>query len=73
MVGLPNTLGKCDSIWVILDWLTKSAHFILVLVDYNLSKLEKIYEKEVVRIHGVPISTVSDKGTQFTSNFLEKF
>ena len=60
VVGLPKTLGKFDSIWVIVDRLTKSAHFILVKVTYNAEKLAKLYISEVVRLHGVPLSIISD-------------
>ena len=62
VVGFPKTLGNFDSIWVIVDRLTKSAHFIPV-------KLAKLYISEVVRLHGVPFSIISDRGTQFTSMF----
>ena len=53
VVGLPKTLGKFDSIWVIVNRLTKSAHFIPVKVTYNAEKLAKLYISEVVRLHGV--------------------
>ena len=69
VVGLPKTLGMFDSIWVIVDRLTKSAHFIPVKVTYNAEKLAKLYISEVVRLHGVPLSIISDRGTQFTSKF----
>ena len=69
VVGLPKTLGKFDSIWVIVDRLTKSAHFIPVKVTYNVEKLAKHYISEVVRFHGVPLSIISDRGTQFTFMF----
>ena len=69
VVGLPKTLGKFDSIWVIVDRLTKSTHFIPVKVTYNAEKLAKLYISEIVRLHGVPLSIISDRGTQFTSNF----
>ena len=54
VVGLPKTLGKFDSIWVIVDRLSKSAHFIPVKVTYNAEKLAKLYISEVERLHGVP-------------------
>ena len=69
VVGLPWTMDKYDSIWVIVDRLTKSAHFIPVKVTYNAEKLAKIYISEIVRLHGVPLSIISDRGTQFTSKF----
>ena len=58
-----------DSIWVIIDRLTKSAHFIPVKVTYNAEKLARLYISEIVRLHGVPLSIISDRGTQFTSKF----
>ncbi len=60
-------MGRYDSIWVIIDRLTKSAHFIPVKVTYYAEKLAKIYISEIVRLHGVPLSIISDRGTQFTS------
>ena len=68
IVGLPKTLGKYDSIWVV-DRLTKSAHFIPVKLTYNAEKLVRLYISEVARLHGVPLSIISDRGTQFTSKF----
>ena len=62
-------LGKFDAIWVIVDRLTKSAHFVPVQTTYNSEWVAKIYIREVVRLHGVPISIISDRGTQFTSHF----
>ncbi|WMV25259.1 hypothetical protein MTR67_018644 [Solanum verrucosum] len=60
VVGLPKTLGKFDSIWVVVDRLTKSAHFIPVRIDYNAEQLSKVYVKEIVRLHEVPLSIISD-------------
>ena len=69
VVGLPKIMSKYDSIWVIVDRLTKSAHFIPVKVTYNAEKLAKLYISEVVRLHGVSLSIISNRGTQFTSKF----
>ena len=69
VVGLPKTLGKFDFIWVVVDRLTKSTYFIPVRIDYNAQQLAKIYVKEIVRLHGVPLSIISNCGTQFTSMF----
>jgi len=52
VVALPKTQRKFDSIWVIVDRLTKSAHFILVRTNYNVAKLAEIYIEEIVRLHG---------------------
>ena len=69
VVGLPCTLGKFDAIWVIVDRGTKSAHFVPVQTTYNSEKLAKIFIQEIVRLHVVPISIISDRVTQFTSHF----
>ena len=54
---------------MIVDQLTKSAHFLLVKVSYSLDKLAEIYIREVVRLHGVPFSIVSVRDLRFTSRF----
>ena len=69
VVRLPKTLGKFDSISVIVDRLTKSDHLIPVKMTYNAEKLAKLYISEIVRLHGVPLSIISDRGMQFTSMF----
>ena len=53
VVGLPKNLGKYDSIWVIVDRLTKSAHFIRVNMTYNTERLAKLYISEIIRLHGI--------------------
>ena len=63
VVGLPKSMGKYESIWVIVDRLTKSAHFIPVKVTYNAEKLARLYISEIVRLHGVSLSIISDRGT----------
>ncbi|KAK5819359.1 hypothetical protein PVK06_024350 [Gossypium arboreum] len=70
--GLPVTPRKKDSIWVIVDRLTKSAHFIPVRIDFSLNKLAELYVSEIVRLHGVPISIISDRDPRFTSRFWNK-
>ncbi|XP_019252755.1 PREDICTED: uncharacterized protein LOC109231550, partial [Nicotiana attenuata] len=57
--GLPRTLKKFDSIWVIVDRLTKSAHFIPVCTTYSSERLAEIYIREIVRLHGIPVSIIS--------------
>ena len=69
VVGLPRTQQGHDAIWVIVDRLTKSAHFLPVKVSYSLNKLVEVYIREVVRLHGVPFSIVSDRDPRFTSRF----
>src|SRR5215216_6580952 len=69
ITGLPRTRSGYDSIWVVVDRLTKVAHFIPVKTTYTSAKLAKIYMSRIVCLHGVPKSIVSDRGTQFTSHF----
>jgi hypothetical protein len=69
VIGLPQTQKGNDSIWVIIDCLTKVAHFILVKTTFGGATLSRIYLKEIVRLHGIPRKIVLDRGTQFTSKF----
>ncbi|XP_028118404.1 uncharacterized protein LOC114315972 [Camellia sinensis] len=69
IVGLPHSSRGMDSIWVIVDQLTKSNHFLPVKTFYNVDKLANIYVNEIVRLHGVPISIVSDRDSKFISRF----
>ncbi|KAD3066721.1 hypothetical protein E3N88_34601 [Mikania micrantha] len=66
---LPRTPSGCDTIWVIVDRLTKSTHFLAIKENDKMEKLARIYVKEVVSRHGVPISIISDRDARFTSNF----
>jgi hypothetical protein len=72
IVGLPRTQRRYDSIWVILDRLTKVAHFIPVKTAYTGPQLAKLYISRIICHHGVPKKIVSDKGTQFTLMFWER-
>ena len=72
VVGLLLTRRKHDLVWVVVDRLTKSAHFLLVRTDYSLDKLAKLYIKEIVQLHGIPISIISDRDLRFTSRFWGK-
>ena len=67
--GFPLTQQKHDSVWVIVDSLTKSAHFIPVRIDYSMDRLVELYVDEIMRLHGVPLSIVSDRDPRFTSRF----
>jgi hypothetical protein len=71
IVGLPRTQAGYDSIWVIVDHLTKVAHFIPVKMTYSVAKLAELYMSRIMCLHSVPKKIVSDRGSQFTSNFLE--
>nr|GEU94531.1 retrotransposon protein, putative, Ty3-gypsy subclass [Tanacetum cinerariifolium] len=62
---LPRTPSGYDSIWVIVDRLTKSAHFILVNKKFKIERLTRLYLKEIVCRHGVPLSIISDRDPRF--------
>nr|GEW04015.1 reverse transcriptase domain-containing protein [Tanacetum cinerariifolium] len=66
---LPKTSNGHDTIWVIVDRLTKSAHFIPTRETDNMETLTRLYIKEIVSRHGVPISIISDRDSHFTSRF----
>ncbi|KAL8116429.1 hypothetical protein AgCh_022794 [Apium graveolens] len=73
VVGLPRTKANHDAIWVILDRLTKSAHFLPINERFSLDKLVHLYLKEIVMRHGVPVSIVSDRDPRFNSRFWRQF
>ncbi|KAA3479744.1 Gag protease polyprotein [Gossypium australe] len=68
---LPVTSKKKDLIWVIVEKLTKSAHFILVRTEFSLERLAKLYVSEIVRLLGVSISIISDHDPRFLSKLHE--
>jgi transposase InsO family protein len=72
IVGLSHTQAGYDSIWVIVDRLTKVAHFIVVKTTYPRAKLAELYMSRIVCLHELPKKIVSDRGFQFTSKFWEK-
>ena len=69
IVSIPKRLGKFYCIWVIVDRLTKSARFTPVKMTYNAEKLAKLYVSEIIRLHGVQVSIISHRVTEFTSKF----
>ncbi|KAA0057631.1 pol protein [Cucumis melo var. makuwa] len=71
ITGLPRTLRGFTAIWVVVDRLTKSAHFVPGKSTYTASKWAQLYMFEIVRLHGVPVSIVSDRDARFTSKFLK--
>ena len=70
---LPHTRRQHDSIWVIVDRMTKSSRFLAVKTTYSSEDYAKLYLTEIVRLHGVPLSIISDGGPQFTSLFWKSF
>nr|GEW96287.1 putative reverse transcriptase domain-containing protein [Tanacetum cinerariifolium] len=73
VIKLPSTLSGYDTIWVIMDRLTKSAHFLSMREDDSMDKLTKLYMKKVVTRHGIPISIISDRDPRFALNFWMAF
>nr|GFB74139.1 putative reverse transcriptase domain-containing protein [Tanacetum cinerariifolium] len=63
-----DKIGGYDAIWVIVDRLTKSAHFLPIREDYKTEKLTRIYINEIVARHGVPVSIISGRDGRFTSH-----
>ena len=72
VVGLPLKGRKHDSVWVVVDRLMKTTHFLSARTDYSLNKMPELYIKEIVRLHGISISIISDRDPRFTSRFLGK-
>ena len=66
---LPRTSKGHDSIWVIVDRLTKSAHFLPIRENNSVKDLAQLYIKEIVSLHGVPLNIISDRDGRFTSRF----
>ena len=66
---LHHTKRLHNNIWTIVDWLTKSVHFLPIKESYSLQMLAELFLEEIVRLHGVPISIISDRAAWFTSKF----
>ena len=66
---LPRTQWRHDVVWVIVDRLTKSAHFLAVRMTFTLEKFCRLYICEIVRLHGVPVSIVSNRDPRFRHTF----
>ena len=69
VTGLPKSVKGHDAIWVIVDRLTKSSHFLPIKTTFSLDRLAQLYVMEIVRLHGVPVSIVSNRDPRFTSKF----
>ena len=73
VVGLPRTQKSYDSIWVVLDRLTKFARFIPVKSTYSAKDYARIFIDDIVCRHGILLSIISNQGAQFTSRFWRSF
>ena len=67
--GFPLTQRKHDLVWVIVDRLTKSSHLLPIRLDYSMDRLAELFVSEIVILHGIPLSIVSDCDPRFTSRF----
>ncbi|KAJ9545162.1 hypothetical protein OSB04_024869 [Centaurea solstitialis] len=70
---LPRTPKGYDTIWVIVDRLSKAAHFLPMKETYSMERLARLYIADIVRLHGTPVSIVSDRDARFTSTFWQSF
>ena len=70
---LPQTQRRHDVVWVIVDQITKSAHFLAVGMTFTLEEFCRLYNREIVRLHGVPVSIISDMDPRFTTHFWKSF
>ncbi|KAF5801008.1 putative nucleotidyltransferase, Ribonuclease H [Helianthus annuus] len=70
---LPKTRKGNDTIWVIVDRLTKSAHFLPIKETYSSDMLAQLYVDKIVALHGIPVSIISDRDTRYTSHFWKSF
>ena len=73
IVSLPKTRKGYDSIWLIIDQLTKFMHFLPIQMTYTATQYAPLFLDKIISLHGVPISIIFDRGPQFTSHFWQSF
>ena len=73
LTHLPWTLQGHDAVWVIVDRLMKLAHFLAVRMTFTLERFCRLYIQEITRLHGVPVSIVSDRDPRFMVHFWKSF
>jgi len=73
VVGMPPTQRHHDAIWVIIDQLSKSAHFLAIKTIFNAKQLAELYIREIVRLHRIPLSITLERDTKFASRFWQGF
>ena len=69
----PWTPWRHDVVWVIVDRLTKSVHFVAVRMTFTLEVFRRLYIRYIVQLHGVPVSIISDRDPRFTAHFWKSF
>jgi hypothetical protein len=73
IVGLPLTARRHDLIFVLVDTLMKSAHFIPMCTTYQAPNIARVFISEIVRLHGLPKRIIFDRGSMFTGRFWMSF
>ena len=73
MTHFPRTLRRHDAVWVIVDRLTKLAHFLATQMTFTLEEFYRVYIREIIRLHGVPVSIISDRDPRFMTHFWKSF
>ena len=73
VMHFPRTPRRHDLVWVIVDRLTMPSHFIAVRMTFTLEEFWRLYIREIVRLHGVSVSIVSDRDPRFTTHFWKNF
>ena len=71
--SLTMDIARHDAVWVILDRLTRMSHFLAVQMTFILEEFGRLYIREIFRLHGVPVSIVSDRDPKFTTHFWKSF
>ena len=69
VMGLPRSQQRHDVVWVVVDRLTKTAHFLPMRASDSIDTLSRLHIREIVKLHEVPVSIVSDRDPRFTSRF----
>ena len=69
ITGLPKSKKQNDSIFIVIDKLSKAAHFILIKSTYKTMNIADIFLKEIFRLHGIPKAIILDRDVKFTGNF----
>ena len=73
MTHLPRSSRGHDVVWVIVDWVTKLANFLAVRIAFTLEEFDRLYIREIFRLHGAPVSIMSDRDPKFIAHFLQSF
>ena len=73
VIHLPRTSYGHDAVWVIVDRLTKSTHFLVVRMTFTFEEFDRLYRREIVQLYGVSVSVISDLNPRFTDQFWRSF